>query len=106
MPAVGVVAPGAIRQRAGEQPSLVNARQRRRFALLADRIDFRRLRQKRAHHGPAAFIVQAEIVEGIGVAAFNDRIGFGGQFGHRASLAFSDNMRSAPASGTRSHSGR
>jgi hypothetical protein len=31
--------------------------------------------------------MEAEIVEGIGVAAFDDRIGLGGQFTHYGSLA-------------------
>ena len=101
-----LVALGAVRQRAGEQPGVVNARQRRRFAMLVDRIDLRGLRQERAHHGPVALGVQAEIVKRIGVAAFHDRIGLGGQFGHEASLVCRDKIRSTPVSGTRSQSGR
>ena len=65
----------------------MNARKRRRFAMLADRLDLGRFRQERAHHGPVALGMKAEIVKGIGVAAFDDRIGLGGQFGHEASLA-------------------
>ena len=64
----------------------MNARQRRGFAMLVDRLDLRGLGQERAHHGLVALGMQAEIVERIGVAAFDDRIGLGGQFGHEASL--------------------
>ena len=82
-----LVAPRAVRQRAGEQAGVVNARQRCGFAMLADRLDLRGLGQERAHHGFAALGVKAEIVKGIGVTAFDDRIGLGGQFGHEASFA-------------------
>ena len=75
--------------------------------MLADRLDVRRFGQKRTHHGPAALGMKAEIVKGIGVAAFDNRIGFRGQFGHAASLVvFADKIRIAPVSGTRSQSGR
>ena len=85
----------------------MNPRQLRRFAVLADRLDVRRFGQERAHHGPVALGMEAEIVKGIGVAAFHDRIGLRGQFGHEASLVlFADRIRSAPVSGTRSQSGR
>ena len=101
-----LVALRAVRQRAGEQPGVVNARELRGFAVLADRLDVRGLGQERAHHGLVALGMEAEIVKGIGVAAFDDRIGFGGQFGHEASSAFADKIRIAPVSGTRSQSGR
>ena len=101
-----LVALGAVRQRAGEQAGVVNARQRRRFAMLVDRLDLGGLRQERAHHGLVALGVKAEIVEGIGVAAFDDRIGLRGKFGHEASLVCWDKIRSIPVSGTRSQSGR
>ena len=81
-----LVALGAVRQRAGEQSGVMNARQRRRFAMLVDRIDLRRLRQERAHHGLVALGVKAEIMKGIGVAAFDNRVGLRGQFGHEASF--------------------
>jgi hypothetical protein len=48
--------------------------------------------------------VNAEIAEGIGVAAFDDRIGLGGQFIHWDSPESSESMRSRPATGRRSHS--
>ena len=66
----------------------------------------RGLGQERAHDVLAAFGVQAEIMEGIGVAAFDDRIGLGGKFGHEASFGCCDSIRSIPVSGTRSQSGR
>jgi hypothetical protein len=100
-----LIAPGAVRKRAGEQPVIVNARQRRRFAVLVDGVDLRGLRQERAHHGLVALGMKAEIMKGIGVAAFHDRIGLRGKFGHEASLGRGDNIRSIPVSGTRSHSG-
>ena len=101
-----LVALRAVRQRAGEQAGVVDARQRCRLAVLVDRLDLGGLRQERAHHGLVALGVQAEIVKRIGVAAFDDRIGLGGQFGHEASLVCWDRIRSIPVSGTRSQSGR
>ena len=101
-----LVALGAVRQGAGEQPGVVNARQRRRLAMLVDRVDLGGLRQERAHHGLAVLGMQAEVMKGIGVAAFHDRIGLCGQFGHEASLVRWDRIRSMPVSGTRSQSGR
>ena len=53
--------------------------------MLVDRFDLGSLGKEGAHHRPAAFVVEAEIVEGIGVAAFDDRIGLGGELGHEAS---------------------
>src|SRR3981081_2512888 len=73
--------------------------------MLVDRLDLRGLRQKRAHHGPVALGMQAEIVEWIGVAAFDNRIGLCGQFGHEASWLNGDNIRSIPVSGTLNQSG-
>ena len=101
-----LVALGAVRQRADEQAGVMNARERRRLAVLADRLDIGGLRQEGAHDVAVALGMQAEIMEGIGVAAFDDRIGLGGQFGHEASLGCWDRMRSAPVNGTRSQSGR
>ena len=46
--------------------------------MLADRLDIGGLRQERAHDVLVALGVQAEIVEGIGMAALDDRIGLGG----------------------------
>ena len=80
-----LVALRAVRQRACEQAGVVNARKLRGFAVLADRLDVRGFGQERAYHGLAALGMEAEIVKGIGVAAFDDRIGFRGQFGHEAS---------------------
>ena len=51
---------------------------RRGLAVLADRVDVRGLGQESAHDALAALAVQAEIVERIGVAALDDRIGLGG----------------------------
>ncbi len=101
-----LVAPGPVRQRAGEQAGIVNARKLRCLAMFADCLDVRCFGQERAHHVPAALGMKAEIAEGVGVAAFHDRIGLRGQFGHRASLVFADRIRIAPLSGTRSQSGR
>ena len=55
---------------------------------------------------PVAFVMEAEILKGIGVTAFDDGIGLGRQFGHEVSLVCRDNIRSTPVSGTRSQSGR
>ena len=56
-------------------------------------LDIRRLGQERAHHVLVALGVQAEIVERVGVAALDDRIGLGGQFGHAASSGCCDRIR-------------
>ena len=96
----------AIRQGAREQARVVDAQKLGGLAVLADRLDVRGFGQERAHHGRLAFSVEAEIVERIGVAALDDRVGFRGQFGHEASVAFAEKIRIAPLSGTRSQSGR
>ena len=43
------------------------------LAMLADRLDVGRLRQERTHDAPVTFGVQAEVVEGIGMTALDDR---------------------------------
>ena len=58
----------------------MDAGERRRFAVLADRLDIGGFRQERAHDVVVALGVQAEIAERIGVAAFDDRIGLRGKF--------------------------
>ena len=101
-----LIARRAVRQRAGEQPGVMDPRQRRPFAMLADRLDIGGFRQERAHDVLAAFGVKAEIVERIGVVALDDRIGLGGKLGHEASRGCCDRIRSIPVSGMRSQSGR
>ncbi len=101
-----LITPGAVRQCASEQAGIVYALEFSRFAMLADRLDIRGFGQERAHDRLVALLVKAEIVERIGVTAFDDRIGLRGQFGHEASFACKDNIRSIPLSGTRSQSGR
>ena len=96
----------AVRQRTGEQPGFMDLLQRRAFAVLADRLDIPRLGEERAHDLPVAFGVQAEIAERIGVAAFDDRIGLGGKFGHAAASGCCERIRMIPVSGTRNQSGR
>ena len=99
-----LVAFRTVRQRAGKQAGLVNARERRGFAVLADRLDIGGLRQERAHDVPVALGMQAEIVERVGMSALDDRIGLGGQFGHEASLVFEtifEASRSAERAATR-----
>src|ERR1700687_253934 len=100
-----LVALGAVRKRAGKQSGVMNARQRRRFAMFADRLDVRCLRKERAHHGFVALFMKAEIMKWIGVAALDDRVGLRGQLAHEASFGCWDNIRRIPVSGTRSHSG-
>src|SRR5215210_4066611 len=101
-----LVAFGAARQRASEQPRVMNPRKRGCFTVFADGFDIRGFRQERAHHVPATLGMQAEIVKWVGVATFHNRIGLRGKFAHEASPVFSDNIRIAPVSGTRSQSGR
>ena len=100
------VAPGAVRKRAGEQAGIVDARKRCGFAVLADRIDIGGFREESAHHAPVSLGVEAEVVEGVGVPALDDRISLGGQFGHAASCGSCARIRNIPVSGTRSQSGR
>ena len=77
-----LIAPRAFRRGAREQPGLVNPRQLCGITLLANCVDLRGLGQEGAHDGLAAFLVQSEIVEGIGVAPFDDGVGFGGKLCH------------------------
>ena len=77
---------GAVRKRPAEQSVIVNARQRRGFAILVDGVDPGGVRQECAHHRPVALGVGAEVLKGIGMATLHDRIGLGGQLGHDASL--------------------
>src|SRR6516165_2003736 len=84
----------------------MNPRELRRLAVLADRLDVGRLGEERAHDRPVALPMEAEVTERIGVAAFDDGIGFGRQFGHQVSLAGTDKIRSRAPKGTRSNSPR
>src|SRR6185312_9307013 len=101
-----LVALRAVRHRARKQPGIMDTHELRGLSMLADGLDIGCVGQEGAHHRLLALLVDAKVAEGIGVAAFDDRIGLGGQLIHRASLADSDRMRSRPASGVRSHSGR
>ena len=96
----------AVRQRAGKQTSIVDPRQGCRFAMLADGFHVGRLGQEGAYDALLSLGVETEIVEGVGVPALDDRIGFGGQFGHAASCGCCPSIRSIPVSGTLSQSGR
>ena len=60
-----LVALGAVRKRAGKQACVMNARQRCRFAMFADRLDVRRLGQERAYYRLVALFVEAEIMKWI-----------------------------------------
>ena len=56
----------------------MDALQRRGFTVLADRLDTAGFRQECANDLLISLAVQAEIVEGIGMLARDDRIGLGG----------------------------
>ena len=86
---------GAVREEAGEQPVIVDARQRRGLAMLVDRIHLRSVGQECADHGPAALGMGSEIAKGIGMATFQDRAGLVGKLGHEASFARWDKIRSS-----------
>ena len=73
-----LIARRAVRQRAGKQPGIMDPRQRRPFTMFTDCLDIGGFRQERAHDLPVALGMQAEIVEGVGVIALDDRIGLGG----------------------------
>jgi hypothetical protein len=96
----------AVRQRACEQSGFVDLFQGCAFTVLADRLDIPRLGEERTHDLAVALGVQAEIAERIGVAAFDDRIGLGGKFGHAAASGCCERTRMIPVSGTRNQSGR
>ncbi|MFK4686339.1 hypothetical protein ABIF39_008096 [Bradyrhizobium diazoefficiens] len=67
----------AVRQGADEQACVVDAVEPGDLAVLANRLDIGGLGQKGAHHALAALGMQPEIVEGVGVAALDDRVGLG-----------------------------
>ena len=73
-----LVAFRTVRHRAGKQAGIVDTIQRRRLAVLADRLDVGSFRQKRAHDVVVAFGMHAEIVERVGVPAFDNGIGLCG----------------------------
>src|SRR5258705_12606380 len=81
-----LVAPGAVRKRAGKQAGVMNALQRRRFAMFADRLDVRRLGQERAHHRLVALFVEAEIMKWVGVAVLRNTRSLCREIGHEASV--------------------
>ena len=101
-----LVAFGAVRQRACKQPGIVNPLQRRRLAVLVDRLHVGGFGDESAHHAVAALAMQAEIAKRIGMLAFDNCIGLGGQLGHEASNGGCDNVRMIPVRGMRSQSGR
>ncbi len=101
-----LIALRAVRHRAGKQPGIMDARELGGCAMLVDGLDITGFGQEGAYHRLAALVVQAEIVEGIGMASLDDGIGFGGQFWHQVSLAVSDSVRSRAFRGMRSQSGR
>ena len=88
----------AVGKKSGKQAVVVNARQSSRLAMRSDRVHPLRFGQEGAHDRSATFGVRAEILEGVGVPAFEDRIGFGGQLGHAASRAGWDKIRKIRAS--------
>ncbi len=74
-----------VRKNAGKQAVFVDARERGGLAMRVDGVYSLRFGQEGAHDGAAVLGVRAEIVKRIGMAAFQDRAGFGGKFGHAAS---------------------
>ena len=76
-PGAQPIAPRAVRQRAGEQAGIMDARSSLSRPRSSTTATSRGVGQEDAHHLAAVLGVQAEIVEGIGVTAFDDRIGLG-----------------------------
>ena len=72
-----------LRKRTDEQAGIVNKRQLRRTAIGDDSFHTRSVRQKRSHHVAVIFGMPAQIMKRIGMAAFDDGIGFCGK-GHGA----------------------
>ena len=97
---------GRARERAREQPGIMDARQDRSPAILVDRRHFGRLRQKGTNDRPIVFGVRAEIVERIRVTSFDDGVGFRRQSGHGVPPAICERICRTPVSGTRIQSGR
>ena len=67
-----------IRHISNEQAGIVDALQRRGGAMLVNHIDCRGFRQEGANHGLIILLMAAEIVERVGVAAFDDGVSFRG----------------------------
>ena len=105
-PRAQAVAIGRARARAGEQAGVVKPLQRGGVAAFVDRLDVGSLRQEGADHGAVVLEMRPEIVERIGMTAFDNGIGFGRQRRHGESPAMSARIRRTPARGTRIHSGR
>ena len=72
----------AVRKSADEQAGSMDAIELRHLAVLAHRFDVGRIGKKCAHHALVALGMQPEIVERIGVATLDDRIGLGREFRH------------------------
>src|SRR3954453_9051330 len=56
--------------------------------------------QKRAHYRFLAVLMEAEILEGVGFPALHDRVSLDRRFGHAASVAEAERIRSSPVIGT------
>ncbi len=91
-----LVARRAVRQAAREQAGIMDAR--RAAPPRRARRSPRHCRRRQERRAPRCVTLgmEPEIVERIGVAAFDDRIGFGGQFSHAASSGCRDSIRSRP----------
>src|SRR5262245_7374046 len=95
-----------VRQTALEQTNGMNALLVAFMPLLIDDGHPLGIRKEDAHDRHVAFEMRAEIAEGVGVPTLDDRIGFRAERGHSDARSERERMRSVPARGTRSQSGR
>ena len=70
------------------------------------RANLRRIGYKGAHHGDIFLYMPAEIVKWVGMPALDDGVSFAREFIHDGLPSVREMMRSVPASGTCSQSGR
>ena len=95
-----------IGQTALEQAGIVDALKIVFVTLFVDDGNFLGVRKEDANDGRVIFDMRAEIAERIGMATFDDGIGFRRERAHCGAPSERERMRQVPASGTRSQSGR
>src|SRR5262245_18314010 len=100
------VVPRPIGHMALEQAGIMDTLKIVFVTLFVDDGDSLGIRKEDANDGRAIFDMRAEIAERIGMATFDHGIGFRRERAHCGVPSERERMRQAPASGTRSHTGR
>ena len=101
-----LIALRAVGEASSEQACIVDPVEFTLVALFVNDADFLRIRQKGAHHRDVALHMPPEIMERVGMPALDDGIGFARELAHVGLPSERERMRSVPAIGTRSQSGR